>query len=363
MQAASLAQQQAGLLQAALHLCGSASEAGAASAEEASSRVDGARGAVHSCQRELAQAVQRLEEATAAAADRGDTSGLQHLATALAALEEEVRLLNEQQRRHAQLEAQLAAERAAVERLTAASSAAAAELASCQQAQRQAAADLQLAESASSAQALQASLEAEERQLAAAVAAREQAVASAVAAAEQTASLLPDLLSEQRRAQAALQAAQNAVGASGLRQLATFQAQMQQQHARLQQLQHQEQSLQAEAGTLAARLVGACGGSSSSSAGAGSRACRPLHQCFSFRDPQRCQQFATVLQVLAGSKLGVLVADSLEAAGQALAAGGGSRIWPLDSIVAADYTAQQRRAAQQFGAGRRRKAVGNLRTD
>ncbi|KAI3434940.1 hypothetical protein D9Q98_002994 [Chlorella vulgaris] len=60
-----------------------------------------------------------------------------------------------------------------------------------------------------------------------------------------------------------------------------------------------------------------------------------------------CQQYAEGLQVLAGRKLGVLAAGSIEAA-VALAAGGGTRIWPPNGLTAPDHTQQQQRAAQHF---------------
>ncbi|KAL4854551.1 hypothetical protein ACK3TF_004715 [Chlorella vulgaris] len=51
--------------------------------------------------------------------------------------------------------------------------------------------------------------------------------------------------------------------------------------------------------------------------------------------------------VLAGRKLGVLAAGSIEAA-VALAAGGGTRIWPPNGLTAPDHSQQQQRAAQHF---------------
>ncbi|KAI3434939.1 hypothetical protein D9Q98_002993 [Chlorella vulgaris] len=53
------------------------------------------------------------------------------------------------------------------------------------------------------------------------------------------------------------------------------------------------------------------------------------------------------LLVLAGRKLGVLAAGSIEAA-VALAAGSGTRIWPPNGLTAPDHTQQQQRAAQHF---------------
>jgi hypothetical protein len=142
---------------------------------------------------------------------------------------------------------------------------------------------------------------------------------------------------------------------------AGLEAQHAQLDARLRHLQREETRLAAQAGILAARL-GARLGTQANPAAA---AWRPLHRCFAFVDPQHARQYAVALQLLGGGTLGVVVADSLDAAGQLLAAqsGGGNaqggprtserpqRIWPLDGLHASDRTAQQRAAALKFPPG------------
>lgn len=269
-----------------------------------------------------------------------------------------MRLLDEHLQRRQQLEAALEAERAAVARLVAARAAEAAELATTQQAQRRLGADLAAAQSAASAGDVQASLAAEIGQLAAAVAVAVKGQAVEATAVDQTSSRLSELQVEQQRLATALKGAQQAAGNTSspgcASQQAALQVQVHQQQAQLAQLHREEQRLQADAGTLAVRLAGSCG---SSGGGGGnstaSTAWRPLHLCFSFSDPTNCQQYSQALQVLAGGRLGVLVADSTAAAAQLLdsSAARGARIWPLGGLAVTDYGHQQRSAAQRFAAG------------
>lgn len=343
-EAANLAQQLAEALQAAVSAATAAADAGAAEADTAQRNAEAAQEALDSVQAALAAA-----QADAAAAKEqpsgsagGDAALLslqQHLATA----EEEVRLLAARQQRWSELEASVQQEQAAVARLTAAHSRAAREAASAGQAKRQLAMDLQLTESAASAESLAASVAAEVQQLEATVAAGEQAVTAAAAAVADSERQLAEVQGEHARTAEALQAAQAAVPAAQAGQ--PLAAQVQQQQAKVAQLRRRESQLAQEAGTMAARLGGPSGS-----------AWRPLHACFSFSDPEAAQRYGTALQVLAGGTLAVTVADSLDAADQLLAAGGGHRIWPLDSLVAADCTQQQRRAAQAFPAGKQTAA-------
>lgn len=348
-EAADMAQRMAGMLQAGVELCRSQAAAGQAATEAASARLAEARVQVDRWQGEVEDARQQLAAAQEQAGVTGGDEVLP-LQQAVAAAEEEVRLLMEQQQRRHQLEAQLEQAAAAVQQLAATHSQAAVELAECQQAHCRLDAELQQAESAATLSALHASLAAEERQLAAAVAAKELAVAAAKATAMETSGRLQELQVEQQRLRNAALVAGSEPGCDDSSRQGRPQLRLKlemeavQQRGRLQQIQQQEQQLQVEVGMLAAQL----GRTAPSSSGA---TWRPLHQCFSLQEPQRCQQYATALQVLAGSKLDVVVVDSLEAAGQLLAAGGGTRIWPLDSLVATDHTLQQRRATQHFPSG------------
>lgn len=289
----------------------------------------------------------------------GSSGGLLALQQRVAEAEEELRLLSEKQQRQHSLLAQLEQAGAAVRQLAAARSQVGSELAACQLGQRKVVADLQLAETEESGAALLASLMAEEDRLAAAVRAKQQAVAAVAQGAEGLASQLRVLLAEQQRLAAIPKVAgassSNASGAGLLawqqeqqHELASLQGRLQQHRAGLQLLQRQEQRLQLEAGTLAARL----GSSTPGGGAAASVAWRPLHRCFALKDPQQSRAQAQALQVLGGGKLGVVVADSMEAAGKLLAAGVGARIWPLDSLSAADHQAQHARAAQHFAQGR-----------
>ncbi|PRW20630.1 putative polyamine transporter isoform A [Chlorella sorokiniana] len=338
-EAASLAQQLAEALQAAVGAAAAAADEGAAAAEAANFKAQAAQQALEDAQAALAAA---QSEAAAAEQQPGGSAGsdatLLSLQQHLAAAEEEVRLLAARQQRWAELQAAVQQEQAAVARLTTAHNRAAAEAAAASQAQRQLEADLRLAESAASAQSLAKAVAAEVQQLGAAVAEGEQAAAAAAAAVSSSEARLAELQPERSRAAEALQAAQAA--ASGAPSGQAAEALVQQQQAKLSQLRRRESQLAQEAGTLAVRLGG--------SAGDG---WRPLHACFSFADPAAAKQHTAALQVLDDGKLAVAVADSMEAAGQLLAAGSGQRIWPLDSLVAADHTQQQRRAAQAFPAG------------
>ena len=251
-----------------------------------------------------------------------------------------MRLLDQRLHRHGELQAELEQQRAVVARAEAAAAAAAAELAAAQQAQQAVQRQAQQAQSAASARALQASVAAEVEQLDAAVAAKQGALAEAASQVEATSARLAELQAEKQRLQATQQAASR-VGASGT-SLAALQAQARQQVDSLSQLRRQEQRLTAEVGTLAARLGGGSGDG-----------WRPLHRCFSFRDPAGSQQHAAALQVVAGGRLGVLVADSTAVAGRLLEGGApaGARIWPLDGLAARDHSAAQRAAAQRFPPG------------
>ncbi|KAL4425175.1 hypothetical protein ABPG75_009191 [Micractinium tetrahymenae] len=360
-EAAELAQHMAGLLQAALTKCQQEAAEGELAGQAARHAVAVAEQRVEECREGLEAARQALAAAQQQCQEEGgggaSKSGLLALRQRVAAAEEEVRLAEEAAQRRQQLAAQLEAAAAEVARLEAARTAAAAELAACQQAQRRVASDLQLADSAANAAALRVLLAVEERRLAAAVAAKQAAVGAAASQAEETAARLAELQAERQRlvdAQQAAGAGRHAVGTSLQQQQAVLRAREQQLQARLQAFRQQEQRLAAEAGTLAARLARAAGGSPATSGP--NAAWRPLHQCFTFREPQSCAQYAGALAVLAGRKLGVLVADSLEAAGRLLASsaggqGGGARIWPLDSLAAADYSERQRQAAAAFPTG------------
>ena len=268
----------------------------------------------------------------------GSEAALLPLQQRLAVAEEEVRLLAAQQQRWAKLHACVQEEQTAVARLTAAHDRAAAAAAAALQAKRQLDADLRLAETEASAKSFAVSVGADVQQLEAAVVAGRQASAAAAAAVDSGEARLAELQAERGRAAEALQQAQMA--AAGARSGQAGIAQVQQQRAQLAQVRCRESQLAQEAGTLAARLGSASGSG-----------WRPLHACFHFADSAAAKQHATALQLLAGSKLAVAVADGMEAAGHLLAAGGGERIWPLDSLLAADHTQQQRRAAQAFPAG------------
>lgn len=338
-EAAALAQQLAEALQAAVAAATTGADRGASAADAADRNVQAAQQVLEDAQAALASA--QAEAAEAAQQPSGlaaGDAGLLLLQQRLAAAEEEVRLLTAQQQRWSELNATVQQDQAAVSRLTAARNRAAAEAANAAQAQRQLEADVWLAESAASALSLAASVTAEVQQLEAAVAASVQASAAAAATVQGSQARLAELQGERTRAAQLLQAAQSAAADVPAGPLAAAQAQ--QLRAKLAQLRRRESQLAQEAGTLAARLGGSSGDG-----------WRPLHACFSFSDPAAVQQHATALQVLAGGKLAVVVADGMEAAGHLLTAGGGQRIWPLDSLMAADHNQQQRRAAAAFLAG------------
>ena len=307
-------------------------EAAGRDAQAAQQALDAAQAAAAAAQAEADAAEQH------ARGSAGSDAALLPLQQRLAVAEEEVRLLAAQQQRWAELHASLQEEQTAVTRLTAAHHRAALAAAAALQAKRQLDADLQLAQTAASAKSFSASVSAEVQQLEAAVAAGRQAAAAAAAAVDSGEARLAELQAERGRAVEALQQAQIAAavprsGEAGI-------AQVQQQRAQLAQLRRRESQLAQEAGTLAARLGSASGSG-----------WRPLHTCFHFADSAAAKQHATALQLLAGNKLEVAVADGMEAAGHLLAAGGGQRIWPLDSLLAADHTQQQLRAVQAFPAG------------
>lgn len=360
-EAAELAQRMAGLLHAALAKCRGQGAEGEAAGRAARDAAVTARRRVQECQEELdaarqALAQQRQGEDGGSGSSQGSKVSLLKLQQRVAAAEEEVTLVEEATARRQQLAAQLEAAAAEVARLEAARTAAAAELAACQQAQRRMKVDLQLAGSAADAVALRASLAAEERRLAAAVFSKQSTARAASSRMQETAARLAELSAEQQRLAAAQQAAATGSdAASSIPQVqAALRAREQQLRALLQPLRQQEQSLAAEAGTLAARLARVVG--TPPTPPDVSAAWRPLHQCFAFREPQGCSRYAEALAVLAGRKLGVLVADSLAEAGRLLASaagarGGGARIWPLDALAAEDHSERQRRAAAAFPAG------------
>jgi hypothetical protein len=355
-EAASLAQQVAGKLQAAVGLCQSQAAQGAAARQRAATGVEAARQRESELRGEFEAARQRLDAALEGqqAAISGSIEQLA-LQQAVEVAAEELGLLTEQQQRRRALEEAAAATTADARQQSVARGRLAAELAACQQAQQAVAADLEQASSAAAVAALLVSQTAEERQLRAALSAAELAVSAAAAAAAATRVELAELQAEQQQAEAAAQrkssAAQAAVGcALQAGAQAILQQELHQQQERLVAAQRQEQAAQLEAGTLAARLRAAVGFSGRGTAASGGT-CRPLFQCFGVSDPGACQQYAAALQVLAGSKLGVVVADSTEAAAGLMAAGGGIRIWPLDGLAAPDHTQQQRRTAQHFPDG------------
>ncbi|PSC67424.1 chromosome segregation SMC [Micractinium conductrix] len=356
---AELAQQQGGLLSAALAHCRANAAAATADGGAAALNIMAAREA-------LARAHSQVEAAQAALAaahrqqgeEASGSGGLLALQARMAAAEAELRLAEEQAARLQHLQSALAASAAEAQQLEVARAQAAANLTACQLAQRRVDSDLGLAEGEAAGAELAASVAAEERRLAAAVAAKQAAAAAAGSLAEEMQRRLLALQEEHAQLAAA---AQQSGGSSGVEQeqdAAAVRKAGQEQRTRLRHLQQQEQCLAAEAGTLAARLPSCTGGGAAAAAagvpgGAPPPPCRPLHQCFTFRDPQQCSRYSEALTVLGGGKLGVVVADSLEAAGQLLAGGGagGARIWPLDSLQAADRTSQQHRAAQAFPEG------------
>lgn len=335
-EAAALAQAHASLLQQACSQADADVAAAAEAASGAAEQLGVARSAVAQCQRELAAAQASLAEQRGQGAGAGELLPLQQR---LAEAEEEVRLLEQRLQRQRQLEAGLEQQRAAAARAEAGAAAAAAELAAAQQARQAVERQAQQAQSAASARALQDSIAAEVEQLHAALTAKQSALAMSASQVEAASSRLAELQSEQQR----LQAAQPASGSGGdSADLAALQAQTRQQADTLSQLRRQEQRLTADVGTLAARLGGG--------SGAG---WRPLHRCFRFHDPASSLQHAQALQVVAGGRLSVLVADSTAVAGRLLEGGApaGARIWPLDGLVARDHSAAQRAAAQHFPPG------------
>ncbi|KAI3435039.1 hypothetical protein D9Q98_003090 [Chlorella vulgaris] len=264
-EAASLAQQVAGNLQAAVGLCQSEAAQGAAARQWAVIGVEAASQRESELRGEFEAARQRLDAALEGqqAAISGSIEQLA-LQQAVEVAAEELGLLTEQQQRRRALEEAAAATAADARQQSAARGRLAADLAACQQAQHAVAADLEQASSAAAVAALLASLTAEE-----------------------------------------------------------------------------------PSGGHSGTAVG-CG-----SRGGGSQRWRlpPSFQCFGVSDLEGCQQYAEALQVLAGRKLGGVVADSTEAAAALMAAGGGTRIWPLDGLAAPDGTQQQCRAAQHFPDG------------
>ncbi|KAI3435036.1 hypothetical protein D9Q98_003088 [Chlorella vulgaris] len=354
---ASLAQQVAGKLQAAVGLCQSEAAQGAAARQRAATGVEAARQRESELRGEFEAARQRLDAALEGQqAAINSSTELLALQQAVEVAAEELRLLTEQQQRRRALEEVAAATAADARQQSAVCGRLAAELAACQQAQHAVAADLEQASSAAAIAALLVSQTAEERQLRAALSAAELAVSAAAAAAAATGVELAELQAEQQRGEAAAQqksSAAQAAAVGGALQAgaqASLQQQLHQQQERLVAAQRQEQAAQLEAGTLAARLRAAVGCSGSGTAASGGTR-RPLFHCFGVADPLGCQQYAEALQVLVGRKLGVVVADSTEAAAALMAAGGGTRIWPLDGLAAPDHTQQQRRAAQHFPGG------------
>jgi hypothetical protein len=326
-EAASLAQQVAGKLQAAVGLCQSQAAQGAAARQRAATGVEAARQRESELRGEFEAARQRLDAALEGqqAAISGSIEQLA-LQQAVEVAAEELGLLTEQQQRRRALEEAAAATTADARQQSVARGRLAAELAACQQAQHAVAADLEQASSNAALAPLLASQTAEERRLKGALSAAELAVSAAAAAAAETGVELAELQAEQQRAEAAAQrksSAAQAAAAGGALQAgaqAILQQQLQQQRERLAAAQQQEQAAQLEAGTLAARLRAAVGCSGRATAASGGT-CRPLFQCFGVSDPGACQQYAEALQVLAGSKLGVVLVDSTKAAAAHLAPG------------------------------------------
>lgn len=359
-EAAEAAQQMVGLLRSAISICDTAAATAAGGAENAGAAATTAQMAVHAQQQRLeaAQADLLAAQREAQQGSGGGASGV--LQQGVAAAEEEVRLLMEQQKQRRELEAQLAAAQTAASQAATAHAAATAELEAARQAQRQAAANADAAESAASAPALRSSLGSEEQRLMAAVAGCEQAVVAASAAVEEGSGRLEVLQAEAARLKAAAAAAASGGGSINAAALASLNAQVQQQRAQLEALQAAEQEAAAEVGTLSTRLARAAGGGGAGSESKDSAAWRPLHRCFTLRQPEDCKPWAQALQVLTGGQLGVVVADTLAAASQLLSSGSGGagvRIWPLDTLAAADRTEEQRRVARRFPAGEAGKGL------
>ncbi len=365
-EAAELAQRMAGLLQAALMRSREEAAEAKLAGQAARAAAEAVQQHVRECQEALGVEKQKLAAAqqqwevddAGSCGSQISGNGLLALQQRVAAAEERVRLAEEAAAQRRQLRDQAEAAATEVAKLGAARAAAAAELAACQQAQRRVAADLQLAESAADAAALRASVAADERRLASGVAAKQAAAGAAASHAEQLAAKLEALKAEVQCLTEARQAAgmgrEAVAAAASLEQQAMLRTREQQLQASLHSLRQQEQRLTAEAGALSARMDRSAG--SLPTAAGPDTAWRPLHHCFSFRKPENCSKYIEALTVLAGSKLRVLVADSLETAGHLLESvehgrGGGTRIWPLDSLAAPDHSQSQRRAASAFPAG------------
>jgi chromosome segregation ATPase len=257
----------------------------------------------------------------------------------VAAAEENMQLLLQQQASRSKLAAQLEAVNGKLLLLKARHAEALAKLEHCRKRHLSITSSHSLSASASASTAeLQALLSHEVQLLQAAVKGQQLALSQNALAVDEQSSHMEQLLDEQRSLEsdlAHLSESPPCPAQAGDEQLV---AGLQQ---RLAVLQQEERLVGHQAGILAARL-----GSSG-----GHRGWRFLHECFSFKEPQQCQQYATALQLLTEGKLSIVVADDTTVAGQMLAAGSTARIWPLDVLEARNFTAQQQAAAANFSNG------------
>ena len=335
-EAGELGQLMALKLHAAVQQCLAEGAEAAAREESAEARRQQAGERQEHCAREAAAAA---EEVVRLAGQGG--AALLPLQQQLAGVEEEVAVLQRRLEGRRQLAQRRDELSSGLQQAGATQARLAAELAEAQHAQRKGEADLKLAQSAGSTQRLREALAAEMAQLESAIAARDQEAAAAGASVEQAASQVRAAEEERERMLAAAgcqpgpEASREQIAGSSVALAAL--------RARWQQAQQGSQRLRGEAGVLAGRL-----GAALPAAG-----CRLLHSCFRFRDPELCQPFAEALEILAGRKLGTVVADTTAAAAQLLGstAGRGLRVWPLDRLQAADRLQQQRAAAQRCPPG------------
>lgn len=332
-----LARAQAHTLSAALAL-GEGEEAEAAARKEA---ADGALWQAlkqeEACRSEVAELEADLEEY-----QLGKESGDEGSAAAqqLATLEEEAAVLLGRLEVCRALEQRREAALNGVRQAAAAHACAAADWAAAQQAQCRGEEGLRLARAAGPPARLREALAVEVRQLHEALAAQEAEAQAAEGEVQRCSKRAAALQEEQLRLAAAAKSAPTAGRETALLQELAVQRSRQQAAVK------RERQLGAEAAALRAQL--AARGPATPPPG-----CRPLHACFSFRDPEACQPYREALEVLAGCALHTLVADTTTAAGAALAAcaGRGLRVWPLDALRTADRTVQQRAAAAAFDPG------------
>eukprot|EP00887_Chlorella_sp_A99_P003385 scaffold7.g3385.t1 len=292
-----------------------------------------------------AAAVEAELERLRGADTAGEGGALSDLQQQLAALEEEVMLAQGRLEAHRVLVQRLEQQAAARQQATAAQAHAAAELTATREALGRAEAGLRLAEDAGSAHRLRETLTGDVERLRSSLASREQQVEAAAAGVQRCAARLASVEEGQRRLKAAEKARPegDTFSAAAQERAAHLQMALAQARAAQHAAQQRERRASGEAGVLRSRLGGATGVPNT----------RPLHACFSFRDPSACQPWAEALAVLAGGKLGAVVADTTEGAGLVLAksAGHGLRVWPLDSLAVPDQRAVQRRAAAAFAPG------------